>query len=230
MVQEDPPSVNEIASSLGYKSSGAIRARFPELCGAIVAQRRQQVQQKKQRMRLALEKARAETPPPSLIQIGRWLGYTAEVVLVQTFPHLCNSYSSGERLGPKNIWTKLRLLIREWLSAEAAPTIASACPHFGVSATYLQVNFPAENAEVVRRSAECARKAREAHAVAQREEVFKIVIELLQSGLYPSLPRVRSALGPNMRRRWSLLRPAIDDALSRLGPVLRRRNELGRFV
>src|SRR5260370_41246712 len=113
--------------------------------------------------------------------------------------------------------SKIRLSIREWLAEELAPTISSACRHFGISAAYFQVRFREENAEVVRRSAECARTAREARAVALREEVFDIVQELLQRNLYPSLPRVRAALGPATKRCWPLLRAATDKALSRVG-------------
>jgi hypothetical protein len=72
--------------------SGGIRERFPELCCAIVAKRKQQVLRKKEEMRRALEEARAETPPPSLKQIGRRLGYTAECAVVGTFPDLCHSH------------------------------------------------------------------------------------------------------------------------------------------
>ena len=50
-------------------------------------------------MRRALEDARAENPPPSLKQIGRRLGYTAEVVVVQNFPDLCKSYKDMEKDG-----------------------------------------------------------------------------------------------------------------------------------
>ncbi len=104
------------------------------------------------------------------------------------------------------------------------------CRTFGISAAYFQEHFPEENADVVRRSAECARKAREVCALALREKVFITVQELLQRNLYPSLPRVRAALSPDMTTYHPLLRPAIDHALWRLGSVVRPRNELGQFV
>ncbi len=238
LTEQSPPSINEIASKLGYKSSGSIvsfreacRERFPELCSAVSAKRRQQILRKKETMRRAVEDARAENPPPSLREIGRRLGYTAEIVVVQTFPDLCNSYKQWRKSWFEDRRSKLRLSIREWLAAELAPTISSVCRHFGISEAYLQVRFPEENAEVVRRSAECGRRVRESRTVALHTEVFNIVQELLQRDLfYPSLPRVRAALGPDTRRSWPLLRAAIDKALSRLGSVVRPRNELGQFV
>ena len=65
---------------------------------------------------------------------------------------------------------------------------------------------------------------------ALREAVFNVVQELLQRNLYPSLPRVRAELDPDIRSYWPLLRPAINNALSRLGTLVRPRNELGQFV
>jgi hypothetical protein len=108
--------------------------------------------------------------------------------------------------------------------------VSSVCRIFGISAAYFQEHFAEENAEVVRRSAECAQKTREARAVALGERVFNVVRELLQRNLYPSLPRVTAELDPEMRRCWPLLRPAIDNALLRLGSVVRPRNDLGQFV
>jgi hypothetical protein len=108
--------------------------------------------------------------------------------------------------------------------------VSSVCWTFGISAAYFQEHFPQENAEVVQRSAERARRAREANTAALREEVFTVVRQLLQRNLYPSLPRVRAGLGPELTKYYPLLRPAINNALSRQGSVVRPRNELGQFV
>jgi hypothetical protein len=222
--------MNEIASKLGYMGNGGIRERFPELCHAIVAKRQQQVLREKEEMRSALEKARAETPPPSLKQIGRRLGYTAEGVVVGTFPDLCHSYKEWRQRWSEEHRNRLGRSIRDWLAAETQPTVASVCRTFGISAAYLQEHFPEENAEVVQRSAESARKAREANAAALHDAVFNVVRQLLQRNLYPSLRRVRAGLGPELIKYYPLLRPAINNALSRLGSVVRPRNELGQFA
>ena len=214
---------------MGYKASGGIRERFPELCSAIVAKRKQQVLLKHETMRRALEDARAETPPPSLKEIGRRLGYTAEGTVVGLFRDQCHSYKEW-RKGSEDHRNKIAFLIREWLAAEAQPTVSLVCLNFGFSEAYFLDHFPEENAEVVRRSAECARKTRAACVAALYEKVFATVQDLIQRDLYPSLPRVRAELSPGMRRSWPLLRYAIDNALSRLGSVVRPRNELGQFV
>ncbi len=230
LAEQDPLSLNEIASRLGYKGSGAIRERFSDLCRAITAKRKQQVLRKREGMRVAIETARTEIAPPSLREIGRRLGYTVEFVVVKTFPELCALYKGWRRSWFEERRNKLRLSIREWVAAETAPTVSSVCCHFGLSQSYFQVNFPEDNKELVRRSAERVRRARADSARELHEEVIRIVCDLQKKGIYPSLPRVRSELRPGSTRYFPLIRTAVDEAMSSFGPIMRQRNELGRFV
>src|SRR5260370_39713573 len=94
---QNPPSLNEIASQLGYKGSGSIRERFPEMCSSIRAKRKQLMLNNRDKVRAAIEAARMEVPPPTLKQIGRRLGYTCEAVIVPTFPEMCPSYKEWRR-------------------------------------------------------------------------------------------------------------------------------------
>ena len=186
--------------------------------------------QKKEEMRRALEEARAETPPPSLKQIGRRLGYTAEGVVVGTFPDLCHAYKEWRKAWSEDHRNRLGRSIREWLAAEAQPRVSSVCRTFGISAAYFQEHFPEENAGRGAAGSRMGQETREANAAALCEEVLHVVRQLLQRNLYPSLPRVRAGLSPDIKKYYPLLRPAINNALSRLGSVVRPRNELGQFV
>ena len=230
LAMQNPPSLNEIASQLGYKGSGSIRERFPEMCRSIRAKRKQLMLNNRDKVRAAIEAARTEVPPPTLKQIGRRLGYTCEAVIVPTFPEMCACYKEWRRAWFKDQRHSLCLAIRSWVVAEATPTVTSVCRHFGISPTYFQLNFPEDNKELVRRSAERARRARTDRARALQEEVYQIIYVLRQNGLYPSLPRVRSALHPGSTRYSPLIRSAIDEARAIFGPIMRQRNELGRFV
>jgi AraC-like DNA-binding protein len=230
LARENPLSLNEIASRLGYKGSGSIRERFPELCREIAAKRKQQFLHKREQMQRALEDARAESPPPSLKQIARRFGFTAEGVLSTTFPQMCVSHKQWRRAWLEEQRTKLRLSIRDWMAAEPAPTVTSVCRRFGISQHYFQLHFPEENADIVRRSAERVRIARENRDAAMRKQVFEIVRKLRLKKIYPSLPRVRSALSPGLARYWQLLRPVINEAVLQFGGAIRQRNEFGQFV
>ena len=228
--EENPPSLNEIASRLGFKGSGSIRERFPKICRAITSKRKQWRSRKRERIRLVIEAARHEVPPPTLKQIGRRLGYTCEVVISAMFPKLCDSYKEWRSTRLEEQRRNLRRAIREWVASETAPTVNSLCRRFGISPTYFQLNVPEDNKELVQRSAECARAARADRARILREDVLRIVAELRRTGIYPSLPRVRAELPSGSTRCSPVIRAAIDEALCPFDVMLRRRNELGRFV
>jgi AraC-like DNA-binding protein/transcriptional regulator with XRE-family HTH domain len=230
LTRQNSPSVNEIAFQLGYKGSGSIRERFPELCRAISAKRSQQTLRKRETLRLAVETARTESPPPSLKQLARRLGLGCVNVLTGSCPETCASYKQWRRAWADEQRDKLRLSICGWLAAEPAPSVASLCRHFGISASYLQLRFPPENRKVVQRTAERTRAARENRVVIMRQEIFKIVHDLYEKNLYPSIPRVKSALSEGLPRAWPLLRILIDEAISQFGSVMRQRDELGRFA
>ncbi len=230
LARKDPLSLNETASVLGYKGSSSIRSRFPEICSAIITKRKQQSLQKKEQMRRAIEDARQENPPPSLNQIGQRFGFTSENMLSLTFPDICASYKQWRQDWLDQERNRLRLSIRKWVAAQPDATVTSVSLHFGISKAYLQLYFPEENAELVRRSAERKRITREHRDATMRKEVFDIVRKLREQDIYPSLRRVRSALSPGLARSYQLLRPIIDEATSQFGAAIRPRNELGQFV
>jgi hypothetical protein len=181
-------------------------------------------------MRRAIEDARTEIPPPSLKQIARGLGYTAEGALRETYPEMCTAHKQWRKDWLEQRRHTLRLAIRQWVAAEPTPTNAAVCIHFGISHSYFPLHCPEEYAEVLRRSTERARTTREDRALSIRKEVLSIVRNLREQDLYPSLARVRAALSPGFEGCAAVLRASIDEAISHFGPVVRARNELGRFV
>jgi AraC-like DNA-binding protein len=230
LAEEYPPSIRQIASELGYKGRHAIKDRFPELCHAVTDKRKQQPLRGKERLRLGRENARTETPPPSLMQIARRLGFSSEEVLLTAYPEMCASHRQWRRAWFEEQREHLRLSIREWIAAQPAPTLTAVCLHFDISSCYFQSRFPEEKAEVVRRATERARMERERLAVLMRNEVFGIVRKLHEERIFPSLSRVKSALSPNLVGHTPRLRIAIDEAIAHIGPILRHRSELGQFA
>lgn len=229
LAQERPLSLKEIASKLGYKAPHAIRERFPELCRAITAKRKLHPG-RKEKVRLALEAARTESPPPSLMQIVRRLGFSCEAVLLTADPEMCAFHRQWRCAWFEEQRDQLRRSICEWVSAQPAPTVTSVCLHFDISACYFQSRFPEEKAEVVRRAAERVRMERESRAVQMRDEVFEIVLKLHDERTFPSLSRVKSALSQDLAGHTPQLRTIIDEAIAHFGPIMRHRSELGQFA
>ena len=230
LAQQSPLSLKEIASKLGYKAPHAIRTRFPELCRAITAKRKQQPLRRREELRPALEAARTESPPPSLMQIARRLGFSSEAVLLTAYPEMCASHRQWRRAWFEEQRGHLRVAIREWIAAQPAPTLNSVYLHFDISSCYFQSRFPEEKAEVVRRSAERARMDGERRAVLMRQEVFETVRKLHEERIFPSLSRVKSALSQDLAGHTPQLRAAIDEAIAHCGPIMRHRSELGQFA
>lgn len=230
LAQECPPSLKEIASKLGYKADQAVRTRFPELCRAITAKRKLHRGRGKEKVRLALEAARTESPPPSLMQIARRLGFSSEEALLTADPETCASHRQWRREWIEEQRDDLRRSIREWLATEPAPTVTAVCLHFNISFCYFQSRFPDEKAEVLRRAAERVRMEREFRAVQMRDEVFEIVLRLHDERTFPSLSRVKSALSHDLAGHTPQLRTIIDEAIAYFRPIVRHRSDFGQFA
>ena len=106
-----PPSVREAARRLGYKHTTSLSTRYPALCKMLTARHRQSRRhrhrtQPSSRLRhdaatieRALRQALEESVPPSLMEIGRRLGYSSEIPL-RRFPSLCRAIVSRRRRPP----------------------------------------------------------------------------------------------------------------------------------
>jgi AraC-like DNA-binding protein len=230
LAQERPLSLKEIASKLGYKADNAIRTRFPELCRAITAKRKLHPGRGTEKVRVALQAARAESPPPSLMQIARRLGFSSEQALLTADPEMCASHRQWRREWIEEQRDDLRCSIREWMATEPAPSVSAVCLHFNISWYYFQSRFPDEKAELVRRAAERARMEREFRAGQMRNEVLEIVFKLHVQRTFPSLSRVKSALSQDLAGHTPQLRTIIDEAITHFGPIVRHRSELGQFA
>jgi hypothetical protein len=71
------PTLDRIAASLGYAVDQSLRQKFPELCRALSMRIAQQKQARVAAIEPALEHALQETPPPSLLQVAKRLGFSA---------------------------------------------------------------------------------------------------------------------------------------------------------
>jgi hypothetical protein len=76
-LKEDPtPTLGQVATRLGYKSRCTLRAWEPRLCAQLIARRRQFAKQSKKALRMRLNAALNEDPPPSLQEVHERLGIT----------------------------------------------------------------------------------------------------------------------------------------------------------
>ena len=103
-----PPSLNEVAERLGYKSTGRLRTVNAQLCDQIVVNFNQHASEYIRRpfkariqdlevIKSALESALKENSPPSLAEIARQLGYKSSQAFRKNFPLLCKALAKRRR-------------------------------------------------------------------------------------------------------------------------------------
>src|SRR5439155_19752481 len=89
LASEKPiPTLDRIAASLGYAVDQSLRQKFPELCRALSARIARQKRARVGAIEPALEQALQETPPPSLLELAKRLGFAASCVLKSHAPGL----------------------------------------------------------------------------------------------------------------------------------------------
>ena len=83
--QEMPPTVESIATSLGYQSRTPIRKRLPSVVAALAARFSERVNKRREATQNALESALNDDPPTSLCQFAKRVG-RAQCTLRKLFP------------------------------------------------------------------------------------------------------------------------------------------------
>ncbi len=139
------------------------------------------------------------------------------MALVVAYPKACVAYKKWQKRQFAADRKALQMAIRIWLAGEKEPTTAGFQAKFGRSPSFLAACFPSEYREVVERASKRRRLIRERRIEATREEVFRVVRELRQKNVYPSVVRVSSLLGRDCMTARRVVRSAIADAMRALG-------------
>src|SRR6266567_4255155 len=131
--EEPPPSIQEVALRLGYRSVSALYSRFPELTHAIVAKYQSYNSDKRavmnsEELRQILESIleSKEEPPPSIQEVARRLCYRSETSLYGRFPGLSHKIVAKYRVYHSNY--KQRVSSSELKEALEAMLASSEVP------------------------------------------------------------------------------------------------------
>ena len=90
--ESPPPNLSEVGRRLGYQPD-VLRLNFPDLCRNIVARHREQFNAQQLQHELEEILSSDETPPPSMKEIARRLGYSEGITRFH-FPVLCKQISA----------------------------------------------------------------------------------------------------------------------------------------
>ncbi len=209
LARDEPMSPHQIAGRLGYSSSSTISKRFPELCRAISAKIRQQRKARIEGIKLALESALQEDPPPSLSAMSRRLGYLDASSLRDLAPDLCDTLLARRKAYEHGRLQAIRIKLEAALTEEPPLSLATVWKRFGVSVDFLQKHFgdlcKAIIANYEQRSQETTRMRKQA----LEKEVRQIMATLGRMGVVPSVRRVkalvkRKSLNDRKTLHWAI--------------------------
>ena len=118
-----------------------MRNRFPDLCAAIAAKRRKWKASLPERIRPTIEKALAEDPPPSLMQIARRIGIGTVETLKKHCPTLQQKVASRQTAFRRDRDRQGRDALEQALTENPAPCLADVAKRLRLSKATLRVGF-----------------------------------------------------------------------------------------
>ena len=93
--EDPPPTVEEVASRLGYGTGNSLCAWEPRLCARLIERRRRFAEQSKKALKNRLKVVLKENPPPSLREVHARLGVTRAIS--RNFPEINRAISARHR-------------------------------------------------------------------------------------------------------------------------------------
>jgi hypothetical protein len=210
------PSLHRIAADLGYAVTASLWKKFPELCRALWARIAEQKRKRVAAIEPALEQALRETPPPSLRQLVKRLGFSATCVLKAHAPALHEKVKARSQSHLEACRTELGIKLAAVLDENPPPSLRSVYARFGVTEPIVNTSFPDVRRKIGLRHLQYQKQQTQVRRDAVRAEVREIVRMLHAQGTCPSVPRVRSLLKSGSLRAWGVVAKAVNDARKEL--------------
>lgn len=206
------PPLDRIAVSLGYAVDQSLRQKFPELCRALSVRIAEQKRARVAAIEPALEQAFQETPPPSLLQVAKGLGFSAACVLKARASDLYEKLKKHRRAYHERCRVELRGRLETALVENPAPSLKSVYLRFGITESIMNTSFPELRRTIGLRHRQHQQQQAQLRRDAVRAEIREIVRMLHAQGICPSVARVTSLLKNGSPRKWRLVSNAVSDA------------------
>ena len=98
--EDPPPTVEQVASRMGYATEGTIRIWAPRLCARLIARRQRFVERSKKALKKRMKAMLKENPPPSLREVYTRLGIT-RAISYGNFPKIHCAIAARHRAFPR---------------------------------------------------------------------------------------------------------------------------------
>ncbi len=209
--------MQRVAIKLGYCNAGCLRLEFPDLCRAIGEKLERLKRNRHRRRKQEFARILKESPLPSAPKVCQRLGYRVPTTLRFNFPREYEALLAGRKAQRDNARGEIRLQI-ECLSLEEPPiSVSEMCRRVGFSASCLYDRY-GDLCHAIAAKRRLYWKAIVANRIRRlRKAVFAAVSELDRKGIYPTYPRVRSFLEPDLQKQWAELTNFLREAKRQLG-------------
>jgi hypothetical protein len=200
--EEEPPSVVQVARSLGYVSAQALRPKFPELCKALAEKRRKIMYDRWDMIEGELRQALECNPPISLNDISKKLNYKTTSMLRAKYPNECLEIRHRYEEHTKNLFlSKIALALQSILIEIPPPPLNASLRRIGVTEGLLRKYFPTERRAIVAHYLEFRNQQSMKKKESEKKKIREVVSDLIKSEIFPSMDLVLELL-PNTRLKF----------------------------
>jgi hypothetical protein len=194
LAQTIPPSLIQVAKTVGYVQPSPLRARYPDLCDKLVARQVQRRAHERNQLRTSLESILVENPPPGLNEVAKRFGYRlfrdSSSLLIRYFPELCKAIKVRHKQYRKSKLNNTILKLNQALSEEPPPSPKEVVSRLEYSSSYISVKFPKEREAIKKRHGEFKRRLSAERKAKAKARIKQIALDLHASGRYPAPTQV----------------------------------------
>jgi AraC-like DNA-binding protein len=215
LLQPTPPTLIDVARSLGYRNESVLRTRYPELCGKIVARRKEYRAQQLDQIEKTLQSILLINPAPKLNEVGERLGYknfeTCRDLLVKYFPELCAAIKSRLEEQRKLARQRVTTLLENAVHEDPAPSLMEVIRRTGHSKCHISSNFPIQHEAIKVRYREFQRKLATERKAEAKSKINQRLLELKAVGEFPAPIKIARACKANIGLKGTELKAVVRE-------------------
>lgn len=206
----------QLASELGYAGVVSLpRGKFQDLRGAVRKKIADERNARYANLRVVLQGALTEDPPPTLKDLACRLDYASSVSIKQREPQLCKQIVERQRMAVSNRRKELEQKALDMNSPALTAREIAKC--LGMTVGYMDKYFPGTRSIIAERHRLFNLEERETRHKRMREHVHAIAVDLLAQNVYPTEEIIRGNLPEDLRLGWGDVCKVIRDVRLSLG-------------
>jgi AraC-like DNA-binding protein len=210
--EESPPSVTQVAHSLGYRTDISIMNYFPELCRALNQRQPKDYLARRKTVETELNRSLQSDLPEEPRAVAKRLGYRSthrlRITYSQPFKRIRDRYEAHKKA---QFLSEMRTQLDAAHTQVPPPTLKDTARKLGVSDGWLRKHFPDERSAIAARSLRHREEQAAMNKASDRDRLKTIVNELYADGTFPSMNAVLDVFTASTLKRaevWAIIKNA----------------------